>query len=68
MGQIIRSLMSSLFVCLSVVSRSQFLTNFDDIWHRHQGNLIQKNFFVAVNIQYGYHPIFTPFPPKLAST
>jgi len=35
MGQIIRSPVSSLFVCLSVLSQLQFLTNFDEIWHRH---------------------------------
>jgi len=38
MGQIIRSPVSSLSVCLSVcvsaLSRSQFLTDFDEIWHR----------------------------------
>ena len=38
MGQIIRSLVSlcdlCVSVCVSVLSRSQFLTDFDEIWYR----------------------------------
>jgi len=37
MGQIIRSPLSSLSVCLSVraLTVAIFLTDFDEIWHRH---------------------------------
>ena len=75
MGQIIRSPESSLSVCpsvclsvcLSALSRSQFLTDFDEIW-RDIWNLIRKNPFVGGQYPIRVSPIFTQFSPKLAPT
>jgi len=39
------------FVCLSALSRSQFLTDFDEIWHRHLEPDTKEPFRWGVNIQ-----------------
>jgi len=75
MGQIIRSPVSSLSVCvfvclcvcLSALSRSQFLTDFDEIWHTHLEPDTKEPFRWGSKSN-KVSPIFTPFSPKLAPT
>jgi len=69
MGQIIRSPLSSLSVCLSVsaLSRSQFSTDFDEIWHRHLEPDAKEPFRWGSISNEGI-PYFTQFSPKLAPT
>jgi len=50
-----------LFVCVSALSGSQFVTDFDEIWHRHLEPDTKEPF------RWGQYPIrvspiFTPFP------
>jgi len=69
MGQIIhvRSPMSCLCVCLSVclsaLSRSQFLTDFDEIWHRHLERDTKEPFRWGSKCNKGI-PYFYPILPQ----
>jgi len=68
MGQIIRSpVISVCLVCLSALSRSQFLTDFDEIWDTHLEPDTKEPFrwgpISNRGIPYFYG--FTQFSPKL---
>jgi len=51
------------FFGLSAISRSQFLTDFDEIWHR---RLERKNPFVGGQYPKGY-PLFYPILPQIGT-
>jgi len=54
-------------VCLSVLSRSQFWTDFDEIWHSHPEPETKEPFRWGSKSNKGI-PYFTQFNPKLAPT